>query len=762
MKRFTLLLLLSVCCLIQLSAQTAKAIYCDGNKTLYFVYDNTSYSEGGTYRGNTITAVYDDLESEDWDCVWLYDDTFYDEYLASITTVQFESSFKDARPEYLIDWFGEFSSLTTINGIKENLNTSEVMDMSSMFYGCESLTSLDVSGFNTSNVTDMSYMFYGCSSLTSLDLSNFNTSEVTDMSSMFGHCESLTSLDLSNFNTSNVIDMGGMFFDCNGLTSLNVGGSFDTSEVTNMSCMFYGCEGLTSLDVSKFNTSKVKSMYHMFRLCKGLTSLDVSKFNTSEVTDMSYMFSGCRGLTFLDVSKFNTSNVTTMGSMFSGCSGLTSLDLSKFNTSNVTEMNNMFSGCSGLTSLDVSKFNTSNVTNMGYMFSKCSSLTSLDVSGWDTSNVTFMGAMFSKCSSLTSLDVSGFNTGNVTGIDYMFSECNKLRSLTFGKNFSIDKVESSYNPSFNSSWVFGNCTSLRYIDFYASDDTDAIMSVDRTTDWAIETMFNHTPQTTVIYLPHGSQEVTDAINVVYSYGGDAADLRCPNYYSEDKVDMEIPRAFKTNKAEYSRASMTSTYGTVVLPYDFTTNDDIQAYTLDEEHSASMTFKDTETVPAHTPFAFKKLGTPQFIMEDANSNFGITVKATNSTSAAEGGTPYTANTNLSNWTTKGYYVNEKVTLDDYSSTYYIAGDKFYQADGPLTLYPHRVTFQLSSGASGAKCYDIAVSDGQVTDAIEAADMRKTEREAQDIYDMQGRRLDSLRHGVNIVRMSDGSMRKVIKK
>ena len=35
--------------------------------------------------------------------------------------------------------------------------------MSAMFFGCKSLSSLpDISKWNTSNVTDMSFMFYEC------------------------------------------------------------------------------------------------------------------------------------------------------------------------------------------------------------------------------------------------------------------------------------------------------------------------------------------------------------------------------------------------------------------------------------------------------------------------------------------------------------------------------------------------------------------------------------------------------------------------
>ena len=52
--------------------------------------------------------------------------------------------------------------------------------------------------FNTSNVTNMSFMFSGCSSLTSLDLSNFDTSNVTDMGNMFSGCTSLQNIKMPN------------------------------------------------------------------------------------------------------------------------------------------------------------------------------------------------------------------------------------------------------------------------------------------------------------------------------------------------------------------------------------------------------------------------------------------------------------------------------------------------------------------------------------------------------------------------------------
>ena len=345
----------------------------------------------------------------------------------------------------------------------ENLDTSNVKSMESMFSGCSGLTSLDVSKFNTSKVTSMSQMFNGCSKLTSLDVSKFDTNNVTSLNNMFCRCNKLTSLDVSKFNTSKVTSMRNMFLRCGKLTSLDVS-NFNTSNVTDMDGMFLGCSGLTSLDVSKFDTSKVTDMSSMFWSCSGLTSLDVSKFDTSKVTSMSSMFSSCSGLTSIDVSKFDTSKVTNMTRMFYSCSGLTSLDLSSFDTSNVTDMDEMFSGCSGLTSLDVSKFDTSKVTNMLSMFNKCKELTSLNVSNFDTSNVTEMYGMFSGCSGLTSLNVSNFDTSNVTGMSSMFYGCSKLTSLDVSK-FDTSKVT-------NMSYMFFSCSGLISLNLQNFDMTN--------------------------------------------------------------------------------------------------------------------------------------------------------------------------------------------------------------------------------------------------------------------------------------------------
>ena len=179
--------------------------------------------------------------------------------------------------------FKNLTSLKVIQGL-ENLDTSQVTNMSWMFAECHKLTNLDVSHWDTSQVTNMSRMFEHCHSLTSLDVSHWDTSQVTDMYLMFAGCDKLTSLDVSHFDTSQVTNMDCMFGDCKNLPSLDVS-HFDTSRVTDMSWMFADCYSLASLDLSHFDTSQVTNMYSMFQNCPSLTSLDLSHFDTSQLAN---------------------------------------------------------------------------------------------------------------------------------------------------------------------------------------------------------------------------------------------------------------------------------------------------------------------------------------------------------------------------------------------------------------------------------------------------------------------------------------------
>ena len=156
---------------------------------------------------------------------------------------------------YKFIW-GKFTNL-----IFEDIDTSNVTSMVSMFENCRNLTSLNLRKFNTSRVISMTRMFYSCNALEYLDVSKFDTTNVTSMRAMFNNCQALTSLDLSGWNTINVTNMYRMFIYCSGLTSLNLSG-WDTSNVTNTSGMFQDCTNLKTIKMvgcSQTTIDKIKA-----------------------------------------------------------------------------------------------------------------------------------------------------------------------------------------------------------------------------------------------------------------------------------------------------------------------------------------------------------------------------------------------------------------------------------------------------------------------------------------------------------------------
>ena len=197
--------------------------------------------------------------------------------------------------------------------------------------------------------TNCNHIFYGCSSLTNLDLSNFDTKDVINMSYMFYMCSNLTKVNLSNINTQKVNNMKLMFYNCSSLTNLNLS-SFDTRNVKDMKMMFYNCSSLIKLDVSNFNTEKVDDMSGMFSDCFSLSKLNLNNFNTTNVKNFSCMFSDCFSLSELDLSNFNTFNAVDFRFMFYNCFSLTNLNLSNFIISNTTNINWLFFGCNLLKS----------------------------------------------------------------------------------------------------------------------------------------------------------------------------------------------------------------------------------------------------------------------------------------------------------------------------------------------------------------------------------------------------------------------------
>ena len=253
----------------------------------------------------------------------------------------------------VIDMGWMFAYCTSLTSLDLNsFNTSKVKSLYGLFSGCTSLKNLKYSNFDTSNATSMEYMFSGCSSFTTIPLTHLNTAKVTNFSNMFSNCTGLTEIDLSSFNTAKGTTFSSMFKDCYNLRNVDLA-HFDTSNATNMSYMFSGCNSLDRLDLTHFNTSKVTSMQSMFFACSGLTSIDLSSFNTEKVYDMGNMFKECSRLTALNLGGFKTPKLTTVNNMFEGCARLLSLDLSNFtiDLAYSSRSTKMLYGCGSLATL---------------------------------------------------------------------------------------------------------------------------------------------------------------------------------------------------------------------------------------------------------------------------------------------------------------------------------------------------------------------------------------------------------------------------
>ena len=243
------------------------------------------------------------------------DPGWYGTKSADIKTVVFKRNFRDARPTTCLLWFGSCTNLTSIEGL-ENLNTSDVTRMDYMFYKCEQLRALDLSGFNTEKVENMRDMFSNCKNLETLNLSSFKTNNLTNMSEMFLECNKIAQLDLSGFNTSGVKALDMVFKNCYALEALDLS-SFDTKWVTDMSSLFEYCQSLKTIYVSDlFSTFKVNNSTNMFRYCnnlKGATAFAEQKKDMAQANYTDGYFTKKVGMNGPDIIGATGSPLTVYG-----------------------------------------------------------------------------------------------------------------------------------------------------------------------------------------------------------------------------------------------------------------------------------------------------------------------------------------------------------------------------------------------------------------------------------------------------------------
>jgi len=213
----------------------AQALWCAGNKTLYFIHPDTPYKAGEKYNGQQVTSVWSGgyvlstgNTAPGWSAV-----------KGEAQKVVFDESFAEAKPTSLVSWFSDFTSLTTadLNG----LDVSEVQNATSMFSGCTSLTTLYCD--NIWSIADTEGMFTGCTSLKGAVSYNSGSDNGTMANPASGYFMKKWTVKLLNDNnivtvsnlspyTNETVTISGTGDSNSGLTAVSVTGRRTDADIT--------------------------------------------------------------------------------------------------------------------------------------------------------------------------------------------------------------------------------------------------------------------------------------------------------------------------------------------------------------------------------------------------------------------------------------------------------------------------------------------------------------------------------------------------
>ena len=516
-----------------------------------------------------------------------------------------------------------------------------------------------------------------------------------------------------------------------------------------MGGMFAGCLALTTIYASdKFVTSKVQSGEGMFALCRNLKGT-ILEYNNSK-TDHTYANCGTNGYftPVFEYAEFNEGTGTltfrrglskperayALNLEASEPGWLTHKDEIKkvvfdasFANARPTSCCRWFWYCTNLATIEgIENLNTENVTNMFGMFCRCQNLSSLDLTNFNTGNVTNMFGMFSNCQNLSSLDLTSFNTANVTLMDYMFNGCSTLTTIYASEKFVTDQV--------NGGDMFNECRSLKDYSFSKRDSKYANYK---------------TGYFSKLVGKNGDDKI----------GAAGETLATDNLVLDDGKDFVAYEPFAATAASYSRKMKEgTTWATLCLPFDVSLADkNFRAFKLLSADDV------TETVELEEIEGSIEAGTPVIIkMNDGATKLNFT--EANKEIAKDVQTAETAN---GNYQLQGLYTQKVFSKDTDNNCYIVKGDKLMN---PAKLLDKTTTESVgskpfraymvdnsSAPAAGARMFSISVGGG--TTAIEQ--LESTADSKAEYYDLQGRRLQNLQKGVNIVKRGGKTMKVIIK-
>ena len=228
-------------------------------------------------------------------------------------------------------------------------------------------------------------------------------------------------------------------------------------------------------------------------------------------------------------------------------------------------------------------------------------------------------------------------------------------------------------------------------------------------------------------------KMVEGFNVVKKVNGI---YTCDNLVLSDGKTFETPYDFTAYGVSYVReVTDGQLWGTICMPFDLTSNEMVQYYTLSSVTSEEMVFSPQDEIPANTPAVYNLLEEEPYCL-DIWYMRPLEISATNGLSLSSAP--------ISGWTMKGTYspVETLVSHDDIN-IYYISLDQVWRAKKAVPMNPFRAWFETSTTISPAKLR-IAI-EGEA-ESIESVEMDKNQGEI--IFDLMGRQSDSSRKGIVI--------------
>lgn len=212
-------------------------------------------------------------------------------------------------------------------------DTSKVTIMQNMFNDCESLSEITyIENFNTTSCIYMVSMFRGCKNIESFNLQNngniWNTSSVINMDQMFYVCELLNDINISGWDTSNVTSMSHMFSRCRALTDdkiVHILSNIEFDKATNISNMFEDCDTVEHITNDFIgineNLADANSLFAKYGTDTKRNNLSLSTNIKNIIENAEYIHNMFSAINILNINdsdfiKYDMSHIKSLGNLF--------------------------------------------------------------------------------------------------------------------------------------------------------------------------------------------------------------------------------------------------------------------------------------------------------------------------------------------------------------------------------------------------------------------------------------------------------------